>query len=90
MHDPRSSLRAGDIVSISTGFRAAKHVKHVVKSIIAPFGEPIESRPPIPTWEELVREKEEKKSRRAEGRRARRKEERKAAREEGKEEVLEG
>lgn len=52
VHDPASSLRTGDIVSISPGFRASKHVRHVVNSILAPFGEPIEDRPPIPSEEE--------------------------------------
>lgn len=33
---------------------------HVVSSIIAPFGEPIEARPAVPTEEERVAEREEK------------------------------
>jgi small subunit ribosomal protein S17 len=35
-------------------------VHHVVSSIIAPFGEPIEARPPVPSEEERFREREEK------------------------------
>ena len=61
VHDPRSSLRAGDVVSICPGVRRSKHVKHIVRNIIAPFGEPIEARPPIPSIQEVVAEMEEKK-----------------------------
>ena len=61
MHDPRSSLRIGDIISISPGWRVSKHVHHVVSQIIAPFGDPIEARPPVPTEGERIREREEKK-----------------------------
>ena len=60
VHDPRSSLRQGDIISITPGWRASKHVHHVVSSIIAPFGEPIEARPAVPSEEERVKEREEK------------------------------
>jgi small subunit ribosomal protein S17 len=60
VHDPRSSLREGDIISISPGWRASKHVHHVVSSIIAPFGEPIEARPAVPSEEERMKEREEK------------------------------
>lgn len=35
-----------------TPFKTAKHVGHVVKEILVPFGEPIEARPPVPTEEE--------------------------------------
>lgn len=90
VHDPRSSLRAGDIISISAGWRSSKHVKHVVNSIIAPFGEPIESRAPIPTREELVAEREAKKSEKVERKKARLLEERagkRALREEVEEEL---
>ncbi|KIN00930.1 hypothetical protein OIDMADRAFT_122533 [Oidiodendron maius Zn] len=83
VHDPRGSLRTGDIVSISPGWRTSKHVKHVVNSIIAPFGEPIEARPPIPSKEELVAGKEAQKSKKAERKRLRLLEE-KSAREEAK------
>ncbi|RFU27894.1 hypothetical protein B7463_g8443, partial [Scytalidium lignicola] len=68
VHDPRSSLREGDIVSIAPGWRVSKNVHHVVESIIAPFGEPIEARPPVPTEEERVAEREEKKRRKDERR----------------------
>jgi small subunit ribosomal protein S17 len=54
VHDPASSLRTGDIISISPGWRVSKNVHHVVKHIIAPFGEPIEARPPVPTEEERL------------------------------------
>ncbi|KAH8819686.1 hypothetical protein F5884DRAFT_22471 [Xylogone sp. PMI_703] len=61
VHDPRSSLREGDIISIAPGWRVSKRVHHVVESIIAPFGEPIEARPPVPTYEERMAERIEKK-----------------------------
>jgi small subunit ribosomal protein S17 len=58
VHDPRSSLREGDIITITSGWRASKHVHHVVSSIIAPFGEPIEARPAVPSEEERIAERE--------------------------------
>jgi len=61
VHDPASSLRVGDIIAISPGWRVSKHVHHVVQSIIAPFGPPVEERPPVPTEEERLRERARKK-----------------------------
>ncbi|KAB5518788.1 ribosomal protein S17 [Coniochaeta sp. 2T2.1] len=52
VHDPNDSLRAGDVVAITPGYRRSKQKRHVVKHIIAPSGTPIEARPPIPTEEE--------------------------------------
>ncbi|KAL1846502.1 hypothetical protein Daus18300_014228 [Diaporthe australafricana] len=49
VHDPKDSLRIGDIVSISSGWRTSKSKRHVVNRIIAPWGPPIEERPPVPT-----------------------------------------
>lgn len=43
-------------------------MKHIVKSIIAPFGEPIESRPPIPSIEEIAAKMDEKRAQKAERR----------------------
>jgi small subunit ribosomal protein S17 len=74
-HDPRESLRVGDIVAITPGWRASKHVHHVVSSIIAPFGEPIEARPPVPTEEERVAEREARRLAKAERKRRRKSEE---------------
>ncbi|KAL8874325.1 MAG: hypothetical protein Q9174_000324 [Haloplaca sp. 1 TL-2023] len=53
--DPASSLRTGDVVRIApASWRSPKdNIKHVVTSILAPWGEPIEERPPIPKIEEL-------------------------------------
>ena len=62
MHDPASSLRTGDVITIQPGWRTSKHVHHVVTSIIAPFGTPIEERPPVPTEEERMREKVRRKA----------------------------
>ncbi|KAL5354370.1 hypothetical protein V496_10612 [Pseudogymnoascus sp. VKM F-4515 (FW-2607)] len=61
VHDPRSSLRAGDIIEISSGWRVSKSVRHVVSRIIAPFGEPIEARPSVMTEVELLEERRKKK-----------------------------
>lgn len=59
VHDPNNSLRLGDVVAISPGWRVSKLKRHVVKHIIAPgSGVPIEGRPPIPTEEELYAEKD--------------------------------
>ncbi|KAK3941166.1 hypothetical protein QBC46DRAFT_353501 [Diplogelasinospora grovesii] len=52
VHDPNNSLRAGDVVAITPGWRTSKSKRHVVKHIIAPAGVPIEERPPVPTEEE--------------------------------------
>jgi len=60
VHDPASSLREGDIISITPGFRVSKHVHHVVSSIVAPFGEPIEARPAVPTAEERLLQRAQK------------------------------
>jgi small subunit ribosomal protein S17 len=46
-------------------------VHHVVKSIVAPFGEPIEARPPIPSEEERIAEREAKRAAKAERKRLR-------------------
>jgi small subunit ribosomal protein S17 len=51
-------------------------VHHVVNSILAPFGEPIEARPPVPTVEERIAEREAKKKMKEERRRAERRAER--------------
>ena len=72
VHDPKSSLRTGDIISISPGWRVSKQVHHVVNSIIAPFGEPIESRPAVPSEEERLLEREEKRRKKEEMRSAKR------------------
>lgn len=44
----------------------------MVSSIIAPFGPPIEERPPVPTAEERIAERERKKAEKDERRRERR------------------
>lgn len=50
-------------------------MNHVVNSILAPFGDPIESRPPVPTLEERLGMREEKRRAREERRKAKRREE---------------
>ncbi|PON21884.1 hypothetical protein TGAM01_v209314 [Trichoderma gamsii] len=76
VHDPNSSLRTGDVVSIVPGWPTSKHKRHVVKKIIAPYGTPAEERPPIPTLEERIAEREAQQAARKE-RRARAGEEQK-------------
>lgn len=69
MHDPNDSLRAGDVVAITPGWRSSKQKRHVVKHIIAPSGTPVEERPPVPTederWDAKVAKKQAKDGRRA-------------------------
>ncbi|KAK4452088.1 hypothetical protein QBC34DRAFT_399147 [Podospora aff. communis PSN243] len=60
VHDPNNSLRTGDVVSISPGFRTSQHKRHVVNHIIKPCGVPIGERPPIPSKEERETEREAK------------------------------
>lgn len=52
VHDPNDSLRTGDVVAISPGWRMSKNKRHVVQRIIAPAQIPVEERPPVPTEEE--------------------------------------
>ncbi|KAH7154816.1 hypothetical protein B0J13DRAFT_210050 [Dactylonectria estremocensis] len=72
VHDPSSSLRTGDVISIVPGWPTSQHKRHVVKHIIAPYGVPIEDRPPVPTLEERIAERESKKATKDERRAARR------------------
>jgi small subunit ribosomal protein S17 len=57
VRDPNSSLVPGDVVRISSGNRTSKAIHHVVTAIVAPFGEPVENRPPVKTQEELDEER---------------------------------
>ncbi|KAI1489701.1 hypothetical protein F5X96DRAFT_639792 [Biscogniauxia mediterranea] len=68
VHDPRNSVRQGDVVAITPSWRVSQHVRHVIKHIIAPYGEPIEARPAVPTLEERVAERAEKRARKDERR----------------------
>ncbi|KAK4086805.1 hypothetical protein Purlil1_8755 [Purpureocillium lilacinum] len=72
VHDPNSSLRTGDVVSIAPGWPTSKNKRHVIKQIIAPFGSPIDQRPPVPTLEERIADREAKKADKDERRAARR------------------
>src|SRR5205814_10455711 len=66
--DPNSSLREGDIVTISPGWRTSKHVRHVVTSIIAPFGPSISERPRVLTEAERLQIREAKREKKLERR----------------------
>ena len=63
VHDPHSSLHTGDVIALQPGWRVSKTVHHVVTRIIAPWGKPIEERPPVPTEEERLEVREEKRAR---------------------------
>ncbi|RYP65231.1 hypothetical protein DL771_008395 [Monosporascus sp. 5C6A] len=69
VHDPRNSLRQGDVVAISPSWRESQHVRHVVKHIIAPYGPRIDERPPVPTLEERLAERAAKRAAKDERRR---------------------
>ncbi|ROV89351.1 hypothetical protein VMCG_09626 [Cytospora schulzeri] len=66
VHDPSESLRTGDIVSIVSGWRTSKHKRHIVNRIIAPWGPPLEERPPLPTIEEREAEHAAKRAKKVE------------------------
>ncbi|KAH8699406.1 hypothetical protein GQ44DRAFT_718158 [Phaeosphaeriaceae sp. PMI808] len=53
VRDPNSSLVPGDVVRITSGHRTSKAIHHVVTAIVAPFGEPVENRPPVLTPAQL-------------------------------------
>lgn len=61
VHDPKDSLRTGDVVAIVPGWRTSKHKRHVVKHIIAPYGQSIEERPAVPTADERIEEMTQKR-----------------------------
>lgn len=72
VHDPNSSLRTGDVVSIVPGWPTSQKKRHVVKQIIAPFGAPIEERPPIPTESERIEARDAEKAEKDQRRHTRR------------------
>lgn len=47
VRDPNNSLVEGDVVRITSGHRTSRAIHHVVTSIVAPFGEPVENRAPV-------------------------------------------
>ncbi|KAI8938996.1 hypothetical protein NX059_004840 [Plenodomus lindquistii] len=57
VRDPNNSLVEGDVVRIASGHRTSTAVRHVVTSILAPFGEPVENRPPVLTEAQLEEER---------------------------------
>lgn len=62
VHDPRNSLREGDVIEFSSGFPKSRHVRHVVERIISPFGVGIDQRPPVMTREEREAERAAKRA----------------------------
>ncbi|PWY88411.1 nucleic acid-binding protein [Aspergillus heteromorphus CBS 117.55] len=70
--DPRDSLREGDVIEFSSGYPKSRTVRHVVDRIIAPFGSPVESRPPVMSRAERDAEREAKRAAKFERREARR------------------
>lgn len=69
VHDPNNSVRQGDVISIAAGWRASKDVRHIVRHIVAPYGPPIDERPPVPSeqdlYERYAAQREAKLARRA-------------------------
>ncbi|KAF1963550.1 nucleic acid-binding protein [Byssothecium circinans] len=52
--DPQNSLVEGDVVRIASGWRTSKTIRHVVTAIVAPFGAPVQDRPPVLTDEQRM------------------------------------
>lgn len=48
VHDPNNSLVTGDVIELHR-LQVSRRVRHVVASVVAPFGKPLDARPPIPT-----------------------------------------
>jgi small subunit ribosomal protein S17 len=61
VRDQNESLVSGDVVRITSGFRTSKLISHAVTAIIAPFGDPVEQRPPVLTTEQLEKQKVQEK-----------------------------
>ena len=66
--DRTSSTRTGDVVRIAEAGKVSKHIRHRVTEILAPWGPPINQRPPVLSEEEVIamkvarrRRKEERK-----------------------------
>ncbi|CAK1367235.1 unnamed protein product [Cercospora beticola] len=53
VHDPNNSLVTGDVVELHR-LKVSTQVEHVVSKIVSPFGNPIESRPPVPSPEDRL------------------------------------
>ena len=70
--DPRNSLREGDVIEFASGFAKSRTVHHVVERIVAPFGTPIDQRPPVMLREERDAAREEKRAAKWERREQRR------------------
>lgn len=70
--DPRNSLREGDVIEFASGFPKSRTVHHVVERIVAPFGTPIDQRPPVMVREERDAAREEKRAAKWERREQRR------------------
>lgn len=70
--DPRNSLREGDVIEFASGFPKSRTVHHVVERIVAPFGTPIDQRPPVMSREERDTAREEKRAAKWERREQRR------------------
>lgn len=49
------------MVAITPSWRESQHVRHVVKHIIAPYGEAIDARPPVPSLAERAAERASKR-----------------------------
>lgn len=70
MHDANDSVVEGDVITLRPE-QHARHVHHTIEAIIAPFGKPLDERPPLVTAEEREALVREYKARKAERRQAR-------------------
>ncbi|EEH34002.2 hypothetical protein PAAG_05051 [Paracoccidioides lutzii Pb01] len=63
VHDPCNSLREGDVIEFSSGWRTSKNVRHVVERIVTPFAIPVDQRPRVLSYEEreMIKAEKEKK-----------------------------
>ncbi|ORY67078.1 uncharacterized protein BCR38DRAFT_338205 [Pseudomassariella vexata] len=54
VHDPNNSVRKGDVIACSSGWKTSKMKRFIVRHIVAPWGPGIHERPPVPDEDELI------------------------------------
>lgn len=60
VHDPNNSLIVGDVIQLHR-LHVSTQVFHVVGAITAPFGKPLDQRPPVPTPDDRLAAYKEKR-----------------------------
>lgn len=68
VHDPNDSVRQGDVIAVSGGWRSSSNKRMIVRHIVAPYGTPIEERSPVPTVQELLADEAAKRRKKLERR----------------------